>query len=120
MTTFAKRVSAFLKLDDEGKISKFQKQTIKTWKEQITIRKNGIDELSERKKELLEEVTEETVLNVDMEQMKSIETRKVYIGMYMGELMKVDDQIRVVDSSIEDLEEEIKRFESMILLISDK
>lgn len=120
MTTFAKRVSAFLKLDDEGKISKFQKQTIKTWKEQIDIRKKNIDDLNDNKKELLEEVTEETVLNIDIEQMKSIETRKAYIGIYMAKLMNINEKIIYIDISLDRLEEEIKRFENMISLISDK
>ena len=41
--SFKERVMSFLKLDDAGKVEAFQKQAVKTWKEQIEIRQKEVE-----------------------------------------------------------------------------
>lgn len=117
--SYVKRVANFLKLDEEGKVSKFQKQATKEWRKQIALRQAKIAELEEKKEELREEKTDEVVLNVDINRLGDIEARKNYIPVYMQNLLRLKDNIAQEDAEIEKLKEEIEGFEYMISLVTD-
>lgn len=116
--SFVERVVGFLKLDDNGKVEKFQKQAVKVWEKQIEIREAEIAELSEKQTELIDEKAEEIVLNVNVSKLKTIEDREAYILKYQGELLALKARIEEFDALIEEKELEMENFTWLIEQVS--
>lgn len=116
--SFVERVVGFLKLDDNGKVEKFQKQAVKVWEKQIEIREAEIAELSEKQTELIDEKAEEIVLNVNVSKLKTIEDREAYILKYQGELLALKARIEEFEVLIEEKELEMENFTWLIEQVS--
>lgn len=116
--SFVERVVGFLKLDDNGKVEKFQKQAVKVWEKQIEIRQAEIVELVEKQSELVDEKAEEIVLNVNVNKLKTIEDRESYILKYQGELLALKARIEEFDALIEEKELEMENFAWLIEQVS--
>ena len=114
--TFVDKVKAFLKLDDDGKIQKFQKENIKVLKQQIAIRENEKDDISEKLAEKKEELTEKS-LDVYLEKIKTLSDRKYYIETYNSALLHILDEIDTLGDDYDTKNDEIERFERLIDLI---
>lgn len=112
--SFAERVMTFLKLDDNSKVVKFQKQAVKVWKEQIEVRKKEVADLEEKKAELMEDKADEIVLNVDLSQLNTIDSREAYLLKYQTNLLALRTKIEDFDAQIAVKEEEIAAFEWLI------
>lgn len=116
--SFAERVVAFLKLDDNSKVVKFQKQAVKVWQEQVELRKKEVSVLEEKKAELMEEKSEEIILDVDLTKLSTIESREAYLALYQGKLLALKRQIEAFDDLIEVKNAEIAEFEWLISTLS--
>lgn len=115
--TFVDKVKTFLKLDDDSKVAKFQKEDLKLLKQQITLRGNEKEELTEKIAEKEEELTE-TSLDVDLESIKTLSDRKSYIDTYNSKLLGILEEIDDLEEDLETKDAEIAKFEKLIEKIS--
>lgn len=109
---FVDSVVAFLKLDEAGKVAKFQKQALKKITKQIAIRKEQLEELLEKQAEYANERVPEVILNVDVARLTSVESRESYFeNTYLPAIEKVLQKEDTFDDEIAELEEQISTFE---------
>ena len=119
MSKFSKKVSAFLKMDDDKKAEKFGVQAVKEWKNQITIREREIEELKEKAEELKSDDAEEIVYDLDMDQLRNVDTRKAYVDEYTSKLVSLYTREKSLEDDIKTLEDEIAKFNWMISKVAE-
>jgi prefoldin subunit 5 len=110
---FVAKVLAKLTGGDEAKVSRFQTKAIKFYKNQITIRQNEVDSLKDKLSDL-DEKYQETLINVDLEAIKTSEGVESYIPVYTKRIKAVLNEIETVEKSIETLENQIDEFTALI------
>jgi len=110
---FIGRVLDKLTGGDEAKVSRFQAKTVKALKGQVTVRKNEIEDSKERINDLNEKY-EETLLDVNLEAIKTSDGLDEYVQDYINGLQAVKYQIEAVEAEIADMEAEIAKFEALI------
>ena len=112
-TNFLSKVLARLTGGDEAKISRFQAKVCKTYTTQINIRKAEIEDLKEKINDQ-EEKFEDTLVSVDVDQIKTTEGVESYIPKYTASLTKVKKAIKELQKEIETKEAEIAEFEALL------
>lgn len=118
--TFAQKVAAFLKMDDEGKVGSFQAQSLKIIAKQIKTREDLLVEKQEERKEYVDEKSPEIVLNVNVNRIKTIQDRKEYFeGVYLPTLLNVTEAVTAFDDEIEVMEQKIARLKEVAELLKD-
>jgi flagellar biosynthesis chaperone FliJ len=106
--TFVQKVVAFIKADDDSKVASFQKQSLKTVNKQIKENEEKLAEIKEKKEEYQNDIAPETVLNVHIDSIKTVESRKNYFkNTYLPTLLGVKEKLDNFDEEIEVLEAEI-------------
>ena len=96
-------VLAMFSNGDEAKLEKFHGNVIKDNNQQIKLRTDEIEENNDKMSDLAEE-SNEAILNVDLDRIKTTESRKGYVNTYKKEeLMEANA----------DLKEEIAEFEAV-------
>lgn len=114
--TFVEKVLDFIQGGEEGKISKFQKENLKGLERQIRIRKEEIEQnetsIGEKQDELYE-----ASLSIDVDRIKTVQDRALYIEKYNEKLWVVLDEIESLRTLNDNLSEEINRFETIVKLL---
>lgn len=112
-TGFVKAVMAKLTGGDEAKVTRFQGKVVKALKAQVNIRKNDIEDAKEKINDLNEKY-EETLLDVNLDAIKTSDGLDEYVQEYLGTLQSVKYQIADINGEIKEAEEEIAKFEALI------
>lgn len=110
---FVQRVLAKLTGGDEAKVTRFQSKVVKSLKAQVTLRKTEIDDYKEKLVDLDEKYAD-TLLDVDLESIKTTEAAEAYAQKYINKCNEVKKEIKDVKSKIKKSEEEITVFEEFI------
>jgi len=111
--TFVEGVMKFLKCDDGSKVVRFHKRTVKYLNDQIRLRTDSITEMKEKLVDLNEEYAD-SILNVDLDRIKTIEATKEYSEEYISNLLGHEGAIESVEKSIENKGKEIEKFQKLI------
>ena len=110
---FIDRVLEALKQSDNTKIRRFIKREVKFLNDQIKIRKEEISDIREKISDLKEEY-DEALVAIDLDAIKTMEGTREYCSNYTDEMFEFKLKFKVLSESIEDLEEEIKQYQSLI------
>ena len=118
--SFIERVIDFVKGGDEGKLARFHKNTLKFWDKQIKANQSEMEKLDDQiddKREVIKDLQEkltETVVSVDLEEIKTTEQTELFIKKYTDSIRSVEKSIERVESEIRDLESSKEKCESQI------
>lgn len=110
--TLVDRVLSVLQGGDKAKISRFETKLTKYFSKQISMRRDKIENLQEKIDDA-KETLNEAVLNVDLDAINGADGAEGYCSVYVSNL---DNKLKVIESletEIEDLQEEIERFEKI-------
>ena len=111
MSKFVEAVVHLLKLDDEGKVTKFQKQALKEATEQIEIRTKEVNKLKEKKEEYMKERAPETMHKLSVDSIGTIDDREAYIDKTFFPMMfKIREETKGFDAQIKVAEEDIEDY----------
>lgn len=119
-TDWIQRVIDFVKGGDEGKLTRFKKNTLKFWDKQIKANQGEMEKLDDKitdKREVIDDLKEkldETVLSIDLEKIKTTEQTELYIKEYTESIRSVERSIENVESEITDLEAQKGKCETQI------
>lgn len=114
--SFVQKVIDFVKGGDEGKVARFQKKLVKSWNDQIKIRKDEIENANEEISDLKESL-EEAVLNVDLNRIQTTQDTANYIEEYSQKLHNIQDAISQKEEEITKAEGDIADFQALIGLV---
>ncbi len=110
---FVKAVLAKLTGGDEAKVTRFQGKAVKALKGQINVRKGEVEDLEEKINDLNEKY-QETLLDVNLDAIKTSDGLDSYVQTYLSGLQSVKNQIADVQEEIDDTKAEIAKFEALV------
>lgn len=115
--SFIQKVVDFLKLGEEGKITRFQKYVSKDVNNQIKARNEQIEDLREKINDANDR-KQEYLVNVDMERLNSTDNTKAYSSQYIRGYMAIQEEINNLNEQITTKETEIKGFTELLAELS--
>lgn len=119
VSTIVAKAMEFLKAGEEVKMTRFFSKTEKYIQKQISMRKDRIESLRDKIADA-NETLEETILNVDLNSVNKVESVESYVPTYLKRITDAKSNVEQLESQISDLENEIKEFEDLKVLIFQK
>lgn len=113
---FIQRVMDAIQGGEESKIARFHKNAIKQAESQIKSRKEKIDNLQEKINDL-KDTQEETLVNLDISRLTTIDSTQSYVTSYITNYMGKVGEINSIKEEIETLNKEIEAFQSFTEVI---
>lgn len=114
---FVSSVLDYLKGGDKTKVKRFHKKLVKSWNDQIKLRKDNIETYQEEIEDLNESLNE-AVYSVDLDAIQTTEGTASYIETYSSNLYRIQNKISEKEEAITAAEEDIANFEALIKLVS--
>ena len=111
--SFVQKVLDKLTGGDEAKISRFQAKTVKILNGQIKVRKDEIEDLNEKINDLNEKY-QETLIDVNVDAIKTSDGLESYVQEYIERAQAVKYEIESVQTEIDEAKAEIAKFEALV------
>jgi phage shock protein A len=105
--SFVSKVLAFVKGGDDAKLSRFSTKLEKYYNNQIKMRQDKIESLIDKISDA-DEALNETILNVDLDQINKTESTESYCAIYSRKVAEARAVVVNLKKEVEELEEEIK------------
>ncbi len=110
--SFLQRALDKLTGGDEAKIARFQKKVVKFATSNVAVRKQEIEDIEEKLADLGEKY-EETLLDVNLEAIKTSEGLESYVESYTRKVFAVKDSMDDLTAVIAEKRAEIAKFEAL-------
>ena len=111
MSKFVEAVVHLLKLDDEGKVSKFQKQSLEEVDEQIETREKATAKLRKKKVEYESQKAPEKMHKLSIDSIGTIDDREQYFeNTFLPTMFGIKNALDDFDAQIETKEKEIEAY----------
>tara|TARA_R100001086_G_scaffold208436_1_gene124220 strand:- start:715 stop:1083 length:369 start_codon:yes stop_codon:yes gene_type:complete len=109
---FVQKVLEHLKGGDEAKVNRFFKRVIKYLDDQVEIRKREIEDINDKFIDIRDREND-AIYNLDVEELKSVDTTKEYIKKYVDNIVEIKREITEEKEEIKIKEQEIVYFSEL-------
>jgi len=117
--SFVEKVLAFVKGGDDAKLTRFSGKLEKYYTNQIKMRQDKIDSLTDRIDDA-NEALEETIVNVDLDAVNKTESAESYCVIYSRKVAEAKAKVDNLTEEVEQLEKEITELQALRDLVFGK